>query len=120
MGFHYEQDLDKMFFQNSDFFSNVVFDKTRIKSLSEKPLLPQEFKVKQILPMVQIDGILFLTNKRAYFQPYNSFHSKLVLNFKFKEMKELFKRRYRLMDLGLEFTTKRGEKKKNLYIAFHS
>ena len=44
--FHYEQDLDKMFFQNSEFFSNTSFDKTRIKSLSEKTLLHKEFKVK--------------------------------------------------------------------------
>ncbi len=41
-----------MFFMNSDFFSNMVFDKTRIKSLSEKTVLHKEFKVKQILPLV--------------------------------------------------------------------
>ena len=45
-GFHYEQDLDEIFFKNPDLFSNTVFDKTRIKSLSEKPLLQKEFIVK--------------------------------------------------------------------------
>jgi len=35
-----------MFFSNSEFYSNVHFDKTRIKSLNEKTLLHREFKVK--------------------------------------------------------------------------
>jgi hypothetical protein len=44
--FHYEQDLDKMFFMNPEFFSNNSFDKTRIKSLSEKALIAKEFRVR--------------------------------------------------------------------------
>lgn len=34
--FHYEQDLDKMFFYMHDFVATTTFDKTRIKSLNEK------------------------------------------------------------------------------------
>jgi hypothetical protein len=50
--FHYEQDLDKMFFVNSEFFTTKEFDKTRIKSLNEKAEFNKEFRVKQILPLV--------------------------------------------------------------------
>jgi hypothetical protein len=88
----------------------MTFDKTRIKSLSEKSQLSgREFRVKQIIPMVQVEGILYLTNKRVYFQPvhtgiYGSANT--VVNFKLKEITQLFKRRYKLMNIGLEFRVK--------------
>ena len=45
--FHYEQDLDKMFLYSHDFVTSMTFDKTRIKSLSEKSQLSgREFRVK--------------------------------------------------------------------------
>lgn len=84
--FHYEQDLDKMFFLNPEFFSNSSFDKTRIKSLNEKATFPKEFRVKQILPLVQVEGLLYLTNKRLYFQPCHSIYTKPVIHFKLKEI----------------------------------
>ena len=92
--FHYEQDLDKMFIYMHDFVTSHSFDKTRIKSLNEKSQLGgKEFRVKQILPMVQVEGLLYLTNKRVYFQPahtgiYGSGNT--VVNFKLKEIHELF------------------------------
>ena len=104
--FHYEQDLDKMFFYMHDFNATLNFDKTRIKSLNEKSQLGgTEFRVKQIIPMAQVEGILYLTNKRVYFQPvhtgiYGSGNT--VVNFKLKEIDQLFKRRYKLMNIGLE------------------
>ena len=65
--------------------------------------------------MVQVDGMLYLTNKRVYFQPFHSIYKNPVINFKLKEITELFKRRYKLMNIGLELVTK---KQKNLYVAF--
>ena len=42
-----------MFFYSHDFVTSMTFDKTRIKSLNEKSQLQgQEFRVKQIIPMV--------------------------------------------------------------------
>jgi factor associated with neutral sphingomyelinase activation len=113
--FHYEQDLDRMFFLNQDFYSNTVFDKTRIKSLSEKTVLHKEFKVKQVIPLVQMEGILYLTNKRVYFQPYHQIQSKPVMNYKIKDIRELFVRRYKLLNIGLELMTAKG---KSLYVIF--
>lgn len=118
--FHYEQDLDKMFLYSHDFVTSMTFDKTRIKSLSEKSQLSgREFRVKQIIPMVQVEGILYLTNKRVYFQPvhtgiYGSANT--VVNFKLKEITQLFKRRYKLMNIGLEFRVK--DQEKTMYITF--
>jgi len=113
--FHYEQELDKMFFLKADFYSNSVFDKTRIKSLSEKTVLHKEFKVKQVMPLVHMDGILYLTNKRVYFQPYHQIQSKPVVNYKVKDVAELFVRRYKLLNIGLELMTAKG---KSLYVIF--
>jgi hypothetical protein len=99
--------LDKMFLYQHDFITSMNFDKTRIKSLNEKSQLGgREFRVKQIIPLIQVEGILYLTNKRVYFQPvhtgiYGSGNT--VVNFKIKEICELFKRRYKLMNIGLEF-----------------
>jgi hypothetical protein len=118
--FHYEQELDKMLLYSHDFVTSMNFDKTRIKSLSEKSQLQgREFRVKQIIPMVQVEGILYLTNKRVYFQPihtgiYGSGNT--VVNFKLKEINELFKRRYKLMNIGLEFRMK--SEQRTMYIAF--
>jgi hypothetical protein len=96
------------------------FDKTRIKSLSEKSQLGgREFRVKQIIPLIQVDGILYLTDKRVYFQPvhtgiYGSGNT--VVNFKIKEIIELFKRRYKLLNIGLEFRMR--DQQSTMYLAF--
>lgn len=69
--------------------------------------------------MVQVEGILYLTNKRVYFQPvhtgiYGSANT--VVNFKLKEIRQLFKRRYKLMNIGLEFRVQ--DQEKTMYITF--
>ena len=98
------------------------FDKTRIKSLNEKSQLGgREFRVKQIIPLIQVDGILYLTNKRVYFQPvhtgiYGSGNT--VVNFKIKEIIELFKRRYKLLNIGLEFRMR--DQQRTMYLAFQN
>jgi factor associated with neutral sphingomyelinase activation len=98
------------------------FDKTRIKSLSEKSQLGgREFRVKQIIPLIQVDGILYLTSKRVYFQPvhtgiYGSGNT--VVNFKIKEIIELFKRRYKLLNIGLEFRMR--DQQSTMYLAFQN
>jgi factor associated with neutral sphingomyelinase activation len=65
--------------------------------------------------MVQVDGLLYLTNKRVYFQPFHSIYKKPVINYNLKDVCELFKRRYKLLNIGLEFITK---KQKSMYLAF--
>jgi hypothetical protein len=52
----------------------IHFNLTKIKDLSEKSLFPREFKVRRILPLVQIEGLLYVTNQRIYFQPYHNIY----------------------------------------------
>jgi hypothetical protein len=40
--------------------------------------------VKRILPLVEIDGMLAVTNERVYFQPYHNLYEEQVINFKIK------------------------------------
>lgn len=71
--------------------------------MSEHAVLPNEFKIKYILPLVNVDGLLFLSNERIYMQPFHPevLHKPLI-NLRVDQITEIFKRRYTLMDLGLE------------------
>jgi hypothetical protein len=40
----------------------IKFNKTRIKDFSEKALFNHEFNVKRILPLVEVEGLIFVTN----------------------------------------------------------
>ena len=84
------------FMMDEERFGKIVFDKTRIKDISEMPLISKEIKVSQILPLVQNDGLFYLTDKRIYFQPLHSFYAKPLVSFKIKNIIGLYKRRYKL------------------------
>lgn len=64
---------------------------------------------------------MYLTNKRVYFQPAHSGiygSGNTVVNFKIKEICELFKRRYKLMNIGLEFRMR--DQPRTMYLAFQT
>jgi factor associated with neutral sphingomyelinase activation len=107
----YELDVFSFF---NDIRGEFVFDKTRIKNLSEKALLPQEMRVKQILPLESHEGLLYLTNKRVYFQPYQTIQANPVNHYNIKSIRKIFKRRYMLMRIGLEFWTE----DESIYLTF--
>lgn len=100
---------------------NLGFNLTKIKDLSEKSLFPREFKVKRILPMVEISGLLYVTNQRIYFQPYHNIYEEQVVHFTIRKCTEFFRRRFKLMEVGLQLqlTTNRGQPK-SAYFAFAS
>jgi factor associated with neutral sphingomyelinase activation len=108
-------ELDIFGFFN-DIRGDFVFDKTRIKNLSEKPLLASEMKVKQISPLVSNEGLLYITNRRIYFQPYKAIQAVNVNCYNIKDIRKIFKRRYMLMRKGLEFWTE----EESVYLAFRS
>lgn len=60
----YELDIDGFY---KDIWGNTTFDKTWLENFAEKPITRVELKVKQILPLVAIDGLLYMTNKWVYF-----------------------------------------------------
>ena len=84
---------------------NNQFNKTWLKKLSEKCMIPggKEIKIKYILPLVSIDGLLYITDERVYMQPIHPYVlGESVVNIKLSKVRELFRRRYTLMDIGLE------------------
>ena len=40
----------------------IKFNKTRIKDFSEKALFSHEFNVKRFLPLIEVEGLIFVTN----------------------------------------------------------
>jgi len=129
--FSFEDNLEELIFQHYEFCRHLCadsFDTTRVKRISEKKLLPQDFKIKFIMPLVTVDGLLYATDERVYMQPLHpQILGKAVLNIKLKNVKQMFKRRYTLMDLGLEIISesenldaKGKPKKKTMYLIFKS
>jgi hypothetical protein len=77
------------------------------------------------MPLVSIDGLLYLTDERIYMQPMHPVTlGKSVINLKVANIKELFKRRYTLMDIGIEVVSysydKNKLKRKIMYLVFKS
>jgi factor associated with neutral sphingomyelinase activation len=95
------QKILRTFMEDEERFGKVVFDKTRIKNISEKPLLSKELRVMQILPLVQIEGLVYLTDQRIYFQPLHSINTKPLMSTKICNIVGLFKRRYKLKQVPL-------------------
>lgn len=119
----YEEDLENLILNNYKFSSqnlNKTFDKTQVKKLSEKPLFDYEFKVKYIMPLISIDGLVYLTDERIYMQPFHpQVLHKPVVNIRVDRIHELFKRRYTLMDIGLEIVAaKSSGQRKSMFIVF--
>ena len=79
----------------------IKFNKSRLKNISERAQFQKEFQVKQILPLVEIEGLLFVTNARIYFQPYHNLYDKQVINYKVSNFTEFFRRRFKLLEVGL-------------------
>ena len=111
---------------------NYQFNKTWLKKLSEKCMIPggRELKIKYILPLVSIDGLLYISDERIYMQPIHPYVlGQSVINIKISKVRELFKRRYTLMDVGLEIVSCSSKepqpkgslskkKKKSMYLVF--
>lgn len=95
---------------------NFTFDLTLIKSVNEKFIYNNQVYVKQMLPLIEVPGILRITDIRLYFQPIFKISSKKSINVKFSSMTQLFKRRLHLMNIGLEIVTN----KKSLLLEFEN
>ena len=91
----------------------------------------RELVIKYIIPLVSIDGILYITDERVYMQPVHpQVLGQSVINIKLSKVRELFKRRYTLMDIGREIVSysikeaesgaKTKHKKKSMYLVFKS
>jgi len=89
-------------FDSFEYLANLYsfkFDYTRIKSINEKFLLKKELFVKQILPLIEVPGLLMLTDARIYFQPIYALSAKKCYSYKFEITNKLFKRKIKLKDV---------------------
>lgn len=101
--------------------ANTQFNTTWLKKLSEKRMIPTDYQVKYIMPLVSIDGLLYVSNERIYMQPLHpQILGESAINIKISKITELFKRRYTLMDLGIEVVSFSAKKKlrKTMYLIF--
>ena len=98
-----------------EFYSNK-FDLTLIKSFSEKNQLESELFTKQILPLLEIPGLLMITDQRIYFQPMFKLNNKRCVKIKFSKVTEIYKRKVHLLDIGIELITR----KKNVFLVFEN
>ena len=97
------------------------FDYSLFKNVSEKCLIKNELIVKQIIPLIEIPGMLMLTNERIYFQHVFKFYSQKVISIKYNRISKFYKRKVAEGNKGLEicwFSKKHNEK--NIFIVFEN
>lgn len=74
----YEDNLEELIFKHYIFAKHAInqqFNKTWLKKLSEKCVIPggRELKIKYILPLVSVDGLLYISDERVYMQPIHPY-----------------------------------------------
>ena len=92
-------------FDNLEYLGNIYtfkFDLTLIKSINEKYLINNELFAKQQLPLIEVPGVFMLTDQRVYFQPFYKLNNERVFKIKLKKIKELYKRKVNLFNVGIE------------------
>lgn len=94
-------------FDSDDFsllnhFYKFKFDYTHIESIHEKCLLKDELKVNRIIPLIEIPGLFMVTNEKIYYQPIYVLKSKQFKAIPFNFITNLYRRRIKLMEVGLE------------------
>lgn len=92
------------------------FDTSRIESISEKQIL-QNIEVQRIHPFMQLKGLLYMTDLRLYFQSLYQVSAHPVKSIKYTEITKLYKRRWRLRNLGFEVFTSGN---KSIFLAFNT
>ena len=106
-------------FDNLEYLGNIYtfkFDLTLIKSINEKYLINNELFAKQQLPLIEVPGVFMLTDQRVYFQPFYKLNNERVFKIKLKKIKELYKRKVNLFNVGIEIISD----KKNLLLEYEN
>ena len=94
------------------------FDYTLIKTINEKLLLKNELIVKRLIPLIDIPGMLMLTDMRIYFQPVFKINLKKCVSVNYTKISHFYKRTTSQGEPGIEMITKNNNK--NLFIIFDS
>ncbi|CAK91037.1 unnamed protein product (macronuclear) [Paramecium tetraurelia] len=109
-----ESEVEKL---DSEKLQKARFNMSFVESVSEKPLIQKEMLVRRIMPLIQTKGIMYITNKIIYFQPFFKITLKPCKKIVIEQIKVMYKRRFELLDIGLEIILKSG---KTIYYAFEN
>jgi len=86
------------------------FDPSLLVDFRERLVLPSAQRVDRIEPLLRYPGCIMLTDQRVYFQPAQ-LNNVLdpVLNWEYREVDQVYRRRHLLRNTGLEIYFRRGE-----------
>jgi len=110
-------------FDTVEYLENLYtfkFDYTRIKSINEQNLIKHEVFVKKIVPLIEVPGLLMLTDIRIYYQPLFSLDNKKSHSIKYENIEKLFKRRIKLKEVGIEICLIKHDKKQEILFQFEN
>lgn len=94
----------------------VNFDMSRLGH-RESALLPNYLWVRRVKPLLQVRGMLQISNEAIYFQPHPNFASKPVKRVALSEVLHVFRRTYGIKANALEIITVHG---KCMYLCFET
>lgn len=112
-GFDFDSEIAAVISQHEE---KKKFDTSRLESVSEKPLITN-IEVQRIHPFMQLKGWLYMTDVRLYFQPLYQVSAHPVKSLKYSDITKLYKRRWRLRNLGFEVFTSAN---KSIFLAFNT
>ncbi|CAE8611218.1 unnamed protein product, partial [Polarella glacialis] len=93
---------------------DVQFDVSRLGH-RETALLPNHLWVRRVEPLLEVRGLLQLSNEAIYFQPHPNFSSKPVKQVPLSDVLHVFRRVYGIQANALEIITVSGD---CLYLCF--
>lgn len=100
----------------SEATGSVEFDMSRLGH-RESALLPSFLWVRRVKPLLQVRGMLQVSNASLYFQPHPNFSSKPVKQMALAEVLHVFRRTYGIQANALEIITVHG---KCMYLCFET
>ena len=105
-----------------DMFYKYEFDLTKLKSIDEMCLIKKEVKVNKILPLIEVPGMLMLTNSRIYFQHLYILNSKKSYSIIYDRIKHIYRRKIKLKEVGIEIIYKSSstDEEKTMLLEFEN
>jgi factor associated with neutral sphingomyelinase activation len=105
----------------------ISFESSWIVDIREKHLLQIPIICSTITPLLMIPGCLMLTDQRLYFQSFNNINTEPVIRYELIDIKQIYKRRHIMRDIGLEiyFINKNKHSESinthhSIYLSFHT
>jgi len=113
-GFDQDSEIADVVMQHQ---SGIRFDMSRVVSISEKPLTPVPLLANRIDQFMHIPVLLYITDSRVYLQSIYRVSANPVKNIKISDINKLYKRRWRLRNVGFEFFT---SEEKSYFLTLYS